>query len=176
MNNVKSRILNTAFECLSEHGFANVSMRDIAKESGVALSQVTYYYGTKENLLLEVIDMMIEEYTAEFEQSAAALGGRKQKLGALIAYFKELIKTRPKLLKLFVDLTAQAMWVPSFREKIDSMFKKLAAIIQTGITGDEESEAKLIFGALYGTSVQILLENSAEKEYELLSKASSLLV
>lgn len=180
MKNVKKTILDTAFDCLSKHGFANVSMRDIAKKSGVALSQLTYYFGTKEKLFLEVIDVMMNEYTGKVEQTISAIGGAEQKLDALIGYFKDLIKKDQNLLRLFVDLTAQAMWIPSFREKIDSMFKNLALMIESHITGDKSSKsksaAKLIFGALYGTSVQILLEGETEKEYEPLSLAQNMLV
>lgn len=181
MKDVKKMILDTAFDCLSKHGFANVSMRDIAKKSGVALSQLTYYFGTKEKLFLEVIDVMMNEYTGKVEQRISAIGGREQKLYALIEYFKDLIKKDQNLLRLFVDLTAQAMWIPSFREKIDNMFKRLAAMIESHITGNKSgsksnSAAKLIFGALYGTSVQILLEGGAEKEYEPLILAQNMLV
>ena len=59
------KILTSAYDCLSKNGYANVSMRDIAKHSGTALSQLTYYYKTKENLFLEVIDMMMERYLRE---------------------------------------------------------------------------------------------------------------
>lgn len=180
MKNVKKTILDTAFECLSTHGFANVSMRDIAKKSGVALSQLTYYFGTKEKLFLEVIDVMMNEYTGKVEQRISAIGDKEQKLDALIEYFKELIKKDQNLLRLFVDLTAQALWIPSFRKKIDSMFKNLVLMIESHITHDKSgksnSAAKLIFGALYGTSVQILLEGETEKEYEPLSLAQSMLV
>jgi len=40
--NQSERILQTAFECISSKGYANVSMRDIADEAGVALSQLMY--------------------------------------------------------------------------------------------------------------------------------------
>ncbi len=46
------KILNTAFECLSIRGYANVSIRNIADEAGVALGQMTYYYRNKERCSL----------------------------------------------------------------------------------------------------------------------------
>ena len=61
------KILNTAFECLSANGYANVSMRDIADKAGVALSQLAYYYKNKEKLFSEVINMMMDQYLSEIE-------------------------------------------------------------------------------------------------------------
>lgn len=52
------KILDTAFKCISERGYANVSLRDIANEAGVVLSQLHYYYKNKEGLFTEVIKVM----------------------------------------------------------------------------------------------------------------------
>jgi len=56
------KILQTAYQCLSTRGYANVSMRDIADEAGVALSQLNYYYKNKEGLFTEVVKMMMNQY------------------------------------------------------------------------------------------------------------------
>ena len=37
-------IRTSTFRLLAGRGYANVSMRDIAAEAGVALSQIAYYY------------------------------------------------------------------------------------------------------------------------------------
>lgn len=41
--NPAQKILLAAYDCLSTRGYANVTMRNIADEAGVALSQLTYY-------------------------------------------------------------------------------------------------------------------------------------
>ena len=67
-NDVSQKILSATFELLSKRGYANVSMRDIAKKSGIVVSQITYYYKTKENLLSEVIKKAVYEYLNELKQ------------------------------------------------------------------------------------------------------------
>jgi AcrR family transcriptional regulator len=47
------RIFNAAFKCISTKGYANVSLRDIANEAGVVLSQLNYYKN-KEGLFKKV--------------------------------------------------------------------------------------------------------------------------
>jgi len=44
------KILLAAYSCISTSGYANVSMRNIADEAGVVLSQLNYYYKNKEGL------------------------------------------------------------------------------------------------------------------------------
>ena len=47
-------ILQTAFECISTKGYANVSMRDVAEKARVALSQITYHYKNKDVTVLSL--------------------------------------------------------------------------------------------------------------------------
>ncbi|WP_258064666.1 TetR/AcrR family transcriptional regulator [Arthrobacter sp. ZGTC131] len=46
-----SRILEAALELLSRHGISGVSMRAVAREAGVALGLVNYYYEDKSSLI-----------------------------------------------------------------------------------------------------------------------------
>lgn len=181
-----AKILNTAYECLSTNGYANVSMRNIADEAGVALSQLAYYYKNKENLFGEVINMMMAQYLSEIEATLKSTADAKDKLSSLVKYFKELIRNNPKLLRLFIDFTAQALWIPAFREQLDSLFNAITEIIERNLPPDTIANksllgqsskciAKLIFGTLYGTTVQIILGHDRDGAFESLSLAENLL-
>jgi AcrR family transcriptional regulator len=184
--NPSERILLTAFECLSTRGYANVSMRNIADEAGVALSQLTYYYKNKENLFTEVINMMMDQYLKEIKSTLESTTDVKDKIASLVKFFKELIRNKPDLLRLFIDFTAQALWVPSFREQLDSLFNDLTEIIERNLPIDTivnrnslgyspKSIAKLLFGALFGTSIQIILGSDRDSAFESLNLAESLI-
>lgn len=185
--NSSQKILITAFECLSNRGYANVSMRDIADEAGVALSQITYYYKNKEKLFTEVINVMIHQYLHEIEERLKSAPDTREKISSLIKFFNDLIIDRPNLLKLFIDFTAQALWLPSFREQVDSLFNSLVDMIEKNIMRDDtkvdtwahefssKSIARLILGAFYGTSIQIMLasDNDKQNAFESLSLMES---
>ena len=53
----RSRILAAAKGALLEVGYANLSTRGIAEEAGVPLSQIHYHFGSKQNLVLALLDM-----------------------------------------------------------------------------------------------------------------------
>lgn len=174
---VAQKILNTAFHCLSTRGYAAVTMRNIAHEAGVALGQVTYYYKSKEHLFLEVINMMVYQYLEEIETKLAVVTDESQKLPALKAFFEDLVQNNSNLLKLFIDFTAQSLWIPSFREKVNSLFEELAKIIENNLMLENKKEkhvssdssknaAKLILGALYGTSIQHMLGSDTSISFE----------
>ena len=53
----RSRILAAAKAALLEVGYANLSTRGIAEAAGVPLSQIHYHFGSRQNLMLAVLDM-----------------------------------------------------------------------------------------------------------------------
>jgi AcrR family transcriptional regulator len=174
--NQSQKILWTAFHCLSSKGYANVSMRDIAEEAGVALSQLNYHFKTKEGLYMEVIRMMMQQFLLEVDEELKSVTDSKEKIGSLIGYFNRLLRKRTELFRLFLDFTAQSIWVPNFKSLLKELFQNLSEIIEKHILTDEnmngrreqyspKSLSKLILGALYGTSVQILLEFEEEHDF-----------
>jgi len=52
----RANILEAAKAALVESGFSALSTRGIAQRAGVPLSQIHYHYGTKQNLVLEVLE------------------------------------------------------------------------------------------------------------------------
>jgi len=180
------KILHTAFQCLSTKGYANVSMRDIADEAGVALSQLNYYYKNKEGLFTEVVKMMMHQYLHEVEDKLKSTQNTKEKIASLVKYFNELIRENPELLRLFIDFTAQSLWLPSFRRQLKKLFADLSEMIEKSISVgtvmnknmheySSKSVAKLVLGALYGTSIQIMLDSDEDKAFDSLNLVGMIL-
>ena len=184
--NPAQKILLAAYDCLSTRGYANVTMRNIADEAGVALSQLTYYFKNKERLFTEVISKMAGQYIHEIETRLRTAADLNEKIASLTQFFKEMLQGKPKLLKLFIDFAAQAMWIPSFREQVDSLFGSLTLLIEKCILNDTAAHqskpmysanaiAKLILGALFGTSVQTLLSADKDDAFESFNLAEILM-
>lgn len=167
--NQSQMILNAAYKCISTKGYANVSLREIAKEAGVALSQLNYYYGNKEGLFMEVIKMMVKKYISEVERHLKKGQTAKEKTSSLIKFFKEMLANNPGLFRLLYDFTGLALWSSSFSEQLRSLFKKLSDIIEEHILNNtnvnqvlkgysSKSIARMILGAMFGTAIQVLLD------------------
>ena len=52
----KDKLMDAAEKLFARRGFHGVSLRDITGEAGVKLALVNYHFGTKKNLLAEVIE------------------------------------------------------------------------------------------------------------------------
>lgn len=162
------KILNAAFKCVSSKGYANVSLRDIADEAGVVLSQLNYYYKNKEGLFTEVIKSLTEKYLTEIEQELKKGNLAKEKLSNVISYFKKVLTEKPELFKLLYDVTGMGLWSSVFRKLLQSMYKSLSDLIEKYIFKDHSVKSnkknyspkvlsRMILGTLVGTAIQVIL-------------------
>ncbi|SCG84314.1 transcriptional regulator [Proteiniborus sp. DW1] len=166
------RILLAASECISTRGYANVSMRDIADEAGVVLSQLNYYFKNKEGLFKEVVRMMIDKYLHEIEESLKEEDSPRERAKSLIKYFKKMLKYNPGLFRLLYDFTGLALWSPAFSNLLSDLFKDLSDMIEKYILKNlqlkelkgysTKSMSRLILGSIFGTGIQVLLDQDEE--------------
>jgi len=61
----KSSILAAAENLFSELGYEGTSTRQIAKAAGANMSMISYYFGSKEGVFLEIMNKRIESFAAE---------------------------------------------------------------------------------------------------------------
>ncbi len=180
------KILNAAFKCISTKGYANVSSRDIANEAGVVLSQLNYYYKSKEGLLKKVVETVSEKYFNEIENNLKKGTTRSESSVYLIKYFKEMLMNKPELFKVLFDLASMALWSESLRKLLKDLFDGLAQLIEKYIVNNSvncknlkscssSSLSKLILGTLLGTSTQVMLTDEREDYLDALSTLRSIL-
>ena len=72
----RASILAAARACLLRDGFANLSTRNVADEAGVPLSQIHYHFGSKQQLVLA----MLEAENARLLQRQRAMFGGPEPL------------------------------------------------------------------------------------------------
>lgn len=64
----KNKIIEAAYKVLAEQGYDKSSMKEIAKETGVAQGLINYYFPSKEDLLFELFRKETDRYCAELEK------------------------------------------------------------------------------------------------------------
>ncbi|MTI57074.1 TetR/AcrR family transcriptional regulator [Geosporobacter ferrireducens] len=175
------RILKAALKCIGSKGYANVSLRDIADEADVVLSQLNYYYKNKEGLFSEIIKTLTQQYLSEVEENLKKGKSGKERLNFLVEYFQEMLRTKPELFTLLFDLTSMSLWSETLKELQNGLFNSIVALIEEYITsefaGKEEFKlvspmmlSRLMLGTLFGTSIQVMLANEKEDMIRSLSK------
>ena len=66
MKNAKQLICDNAVLLFNQKGYANVSLREIAKVSGMAVGNLTYYFKKKDDLVAAIVSGLLDDYSRDF--------------------------------------------------------------------------------------------------------------
>ncbi|MCC2956651.1 TetR/AcrR family transcriptional regulator [Massilia sp. IC2-477] len=102
-------ILLAARALLASEGYAGLSMRRVAQDAGMSLSNVQHYYGSKEQLLEALLLTIMDEFQAKMDRIAVAMAGRPQVerfLSTVDMFLDEI--TDPTMHAIFFEIWALA--------------------------------------------------------------------
>jgi len=128
----QERILDATLALLSEHGISGVSMRAVARQAGVALGLVHYYYDDKVTLIGAALRRIEEQDVALVEPDAARSPEENLRAALRRVAGAEFLTT--EYLSLRLQLWALAQAHPDFEEINTTAQKRyrkaLAALIR----------------------------------------------
>lgn len=94
----RENIYQAALRCFRERGFEQATMREIAKEAGVALGAAYYYYASKDALVMDFYQRSQNEFHEELVQSLGRATDFKVRLRTVIeAKFTHFAENRALL-------------------------------------------------------------------------------
>lgn len=74
---VRKRILDAAFEIISQHGYSGTTMAKVAAESGLPVGSAYWHFESKDMLLAAVIDASFERWQVETAERNKPLPGER---------------------------------------------------------------------------------------------------
>jgi AcrR family transcriptional regulator len=140
-SNPRARIVAATRKLLAEEGYEGVTMKQIAREAGVAQGLIHYYFSSKDELLLELLMEVSREYAEENERLAASSPPGKDLATAALENAKHRASRNPELLRLRYELFALGLRKPDFLPGVAAMLQSgRENIVKTlaGITGEHE--------------------------------------
>lgn len=104
----QSRILDAVLELLSHHGISGVNMRAVAREAGVALGLVNYYYADKPSLIRAALNRTGESDLRLIAPDPGALPDEQLRQALRRVAGPEFLNTQYLSLRLHLWALAQA--------------------------------------------------------------------
>ena len=106
---VKSRelVLDAAERVMSEHGFEATTVARVVAEAGIPLSSVYHYYGSKDGILLAVMERGAARFFADLPEWDRRTGRPAQHLARIISAAIGTLELHPDFLRLLIVLAAQ---------------------------------------------------------------------
>lgn len=166
----KEEIMKATFDALCKHGYARLTMQDIADEFDKSKSLLHYHYETKDDLLLAFIDWIIGWIDRQLEKADT-----DDPVKLLETYIDRFViasdeDRRERFAIALFELRLQAVHNDVFRQKLSNHYEQSivagADIIREGIeTGkfrevDANITAEAIYSALQGARMQQVMLGS----------------
>ncbi len=131
----RERILNAAEVCLRERGLTRLNIRDVAKEAGVSLGSVHYYFASKEHILMEIFQQFVDRVSEATLASAREANPKQVIIDFIDEFFTELSKD-PDACHIFIDLWSHVTRNDDLRNLLDSYYRNslewLTSLIKDG--------------------------------------------
>ncbi|MFT4884148.1 MAG: AcrR family transcriptional regulator, partial [Natronomonas sp.] len=114
----RERIMEATYRALCEHGYASLTMQDIADECDCSKSLLHYHFDTKEDLLVALLAYLLER----FEERIATDGDPRDRLVDLIDAFlfgdERSREEHRAFHTALLELRAQAPHNDAFRDQL----------------------------------------------------------
>jgi AcrR family transcriptional regulator len=128
-NSTVLRILEEAKNILVEDGFLGLSFRAIAKRTGTTVGNIGYYYGTKDDLMVDLAEYIFDKWELRLQRDMPpATTGRLDMFRYCIRYMIDQNKQR-KTMFLLLEMYAMANRSRAVSRMMDTFYGRLRASI-----------------------------------------------
>lgn len=165
-----NHIIEAAATVLAAQGYANTSIKDIAREAGIAQGLVHYYFGSKEVLVLAVLGetcaKMLDETRRSFSESQ---GHPLARAWAGLQAAEKRAAERPELFRLMLEIVPLSHTNAALRAQLQDLYKNLCAevtemideinqLIPTPLPIPAQDFAGVVVAAMDGLAIRGLVE------------------
>jgi AcrR family transcriptional regulator len=165
MIDTKQKILDSAEQLIAEQGYTATSLRQIIGSAGVNLAAIHYHFGSKEELLHELVTRKagpVNEKRLELlDRYAAELNGAPPSIERVLdAFFTPMIETaeaNPQFVRVMGRIVIEGLLPAVVQKAFQPMFGRFVGALRqaTRELSDEEFQSRIHFmmGAMAHTIV-----------------------
>lgn len=160
----KAHILNTALELFAHKGFKGTTISDIAKSAGISKGLAYNYFGSKQDLMKSVLNLLIIEIENLFN-AVQNISDPYDKLKAIVESTFDSLEKDETFWRLYVSFILQ----PELKEEVevitnsflDDGFKIFENIFKEIGIKNPKQEAKLLGAIIDGVSFHYIFNKNS---------------
>ena len=139
----KERIIAAASKVLAEKGYEATTLREISREAQAAPGLVHYYFGGKDELLVEVLQAAGRRFHQRMEHLVQQVPA-EQSLEAFLTQLHERVELEPEVYRLRYESFSlglhNSLIEPRVRERLAQRRDELGSVIATVLEKSEGTE------------------------------------
>ena len=127
----RAELLAAAIRVLAREGLAEASTRKIATEAGINQATLLYYFGSKDGLLLAVLQEMMRTTQEIALQAMPAATDLREAVAGAIRAFWAYVEATPELQIMQYELTLYALRAPQAAWLAKQQYSGYSAVVET---------------------------------------------
>lgn len=151
----RREIIAVSARMFQERGYAGTTVRDIAREVGITSGSIFHHFGSKEEVLLQVVEEGLRHATTRIEAEGLAMCGPRQRLAGMVrAHLSALHDESPEAMSVLFHgrwtLSPETMGrMVAMRDRYESLWDAVLAEFEPFAGGDRRKRVRLLlFGAM----------------------------
>lgn len=182
----KGQIVHATVECIAKLGYHNFSMQDVAKTAGLSKGIIHYYFLSKDDLMMAVLEKVAGNIEAGMAAKMQAAADPIEKLKIFIKACFEVIRNTKEYYQVNMDFWTQINQKDEVRSAIAAhygQFRDTAClVINEGIHAgkfrqvDAKHYGSMIIALVDGLSLQWLFDNQVFDYDKITQQATAMIV
>jgi AcrR family transcriptional regulator len=174
-------VIEAARKCISELGYHRASSNEIARQAGMTWGVIQYHFGSRESVLLAIVDGAVEELASRLEAVVIAGSTPNERLASVAEIIWSYYASPHYLayLEIYLNLTRDPAASGEARRRLTEIDAEIAARwhrIAADVFGSVDARAveRLLFASLRGLAITRWLsgeESDLAEERRLLVEA-----
>ena len=169
------RIVEAMRRSVAQRGTAGSTFDHVAREAGVSRGLLHYYFGTKEQLLVEAVRRDCELRMELLEQQLAGARTAEDFVGLMAQHLQQTVREDPDLVTLMVELFTLSQRHPEiaaeYAELLRAMREHVAQMLATAqlervvhLRAEPDAIAEILFSLGDGLAMRMLAEPARDFE------------
>jgi AcrR family transcriptional regulator len=170
-----------AFRCFGEAGFHATSVDDICAAAGVSKGTFYWYFETKEQVFVQILDVWADEVEAEIMAQFRAAFEEKDPVQALLVALGREGRRGRRLLPVWLDALVQSQRHPELSRALASFLvrvrRSLAQVVAPTFAGFyDDKQIETLAGLLLSSFIGSISQDMAEPDHRIYDEQSRMLL
>ena len=155
----KEQIMDAALKTIVQKGFEKSRMDDIVTLSNLSKGAIYWYYKSKKDVYLDLINYWVLRYSAVINHLIEEDHSAADQLKSLFHYFTKQFENDPSLYKALVEFWTLAGRDKDFQKKLNKVYSNFLVLLEDIISrGVETGEFKNLNVQITALSIMVNIE------------------
>ena len=156
----KDQILHAALSVLIDNGYEHSRMDDIVKESQLSKGAIYWYYKSKKEIYLDLVNFWVTKYSVTINHLAETNKPAPQQLKSLFNYFIDQYESDPDPFKALTEFWSIAQQDADFKKKLQKVYSHFLEVLEKIISkGVKDGDFKKVHLRITAMSIMLNIES-----------------